>query len=186
MNESQPLFATELFLLWHKDKNVIAVSDNEDTLAELMRNDEDYVVANLRESLDDNNKIFEGNAVATLGAFDIIENDTEKKYGFSEVYAKEDTFDITMFKHRLSTFPWAGYDAAVEELTENPGVWDEAKTPQGVFAHHCRYWQRNDDAAVLDSESAPQLTVFKLDDDLIEMLFRTGFKAKNILLTVES
>ena len=193
MNSSQlvvaDVIATKLYALWEGNSKIIGVSDSEEILAPLMKNDDDFFI----EELDAANgcEIIDASNAANVDDFDIIENDTEKQYGFSEVYTKEDKFDITMFKYRLCLSDYSestSYFDMITEFTENSGSWETVDTPALAVAQHSEYWTRYYDADSFKGQhgTIPPLHVFRLDDDLAKLLLRTGFKSRMILLSVKS
>ena len=110
--------------------------------------------------------------------FVIIENDREKKYGFSEVYQKETgEYNITMWKNRLVVnLLRKDVDEAIEDLTENPGIWEDRPTAIDAVNLHCQYWQHN------DIPHGCYVPVFRMTSKMLQMLLTTCFEADILLL----
>ena len=111
--------------------------------------------------------------------FLIFENDRDKWYGFSEVYRKETgEYSVTMWKHRLDlNLLKTDGDEAIEDLTENPAIWDDSPTAIGAVNLHCQYWQRD------GIQEGCYVPVFRMTSHMLQMLLTTGFEA-NVLLVV--
>lgn len=110
--------------------------------------------------------------------FDIIENDKDGDYGFSECYWKEDCIDITMFKHRLNVSK-DDYETAMSDLTENPGTWENCKTSGDAIRTHMKYWCKTvspEEMKLL--ENAP---CFPISANDMTILLKTGFDGARFL-----
>ena len=166
-----PKLAQRLYGLYEDGAILTNISDDIDILESLKTNTLDSI-----EELDPDLSFSFGIVKdSDLDYFDIIENDKDKNYGFSEVMPTEDNaYRITCWKYRLDkNLP---YDDAVDELTNNPGVWEDCKNVNDALNYHTNWWNEE---KISKNE---RIVGFNLSDELKDMLLKTGFTSDRIIL----
>ena len=115
--------------------------------------------------------------------FDIIENDDEKDYGYSEVYDTEDdsrnsVYGCSVYKHRLPVIETSNYEDAVQILREN-GDDGLAKCSNitDVINAHLDWWCQKP----MTSEEVGELDVYIGDYLEITELLMKGFTGPRLL-----
>lgn len=160
------LYVTKLYKVY-TDTETVCVTDNLEKAIEAFKNQRNNhaIMASIKP-------------VFNCDDFDIIENDEDGDYGFSECYWKEDCIDITMFKHRLNVSK-DDYETAVSDLTENPGTWENCKTPADAIRAHMKHWCKTvspDETKLL--KNAP---CFPISSSDMTVLLKTGFDGPRFL-----
>lgn len=160
-------FVTRLFRGCElKTGRTICITDDYSKAVDIMTyHNKDYSIAEIKPIYD-------------CDEFDIIENDDNKEYGFSECFQKEGSgTDITMFKHRLIMRNNMSYEEAVTELTENTGTWNDGLSVQSAVNAHVCYWLKSKD--MIDENTA--IPCFAISNEDMKILLKTGFTAHRFL-----
>lgn len=112
--------------------------------------------------------------------FDIIENDEDKDYGYTEFSFIEGKYRAEYYKHRLPVKYFSTYNEAVNEIRENSNYSAGDKdTLEEVINDHLDWWLSSVTAEDIGIANIP---VFSLTDEEIKDLLDRGFKGERIFI----
>ena len=168
------MYVEELFGLFQKNGDVVAISDNKDILK--WHKDKTNDIKPLEENLDRSDYFCYNRVPENV---DIVENDVDKEYGLTEISYINGAWDVLMHQPRMLLKN--SFKAACESISEaNKSYIATEPTLNKAVAQHCDFWMRPADARRFEKEVAMP-TVFYLSDDMKVLLLKTGFTADMIL-----
>lgn len=115
----------------------------------------------------------------------IIENDKDspygcRDYGCSELYHADGEWKILMHKNRLNRHE-SLTDAREHLAAQNKSYCDDSNTVRGIIGCHLDFWNRSNEIESVKNGNA-DVNAFQLTSLQRDLLLRTGFSAKNLLL----
>ena len=164
----------DLYILKDGSNNVLHMSDSKEILKTFAKPGDK--ISHLISATNDCSVVDSKSVID----FDIIENDKDKEYGYSEVSILDGKYDINMYQPRLCINN--SYSEDTKQLAEYAkSYWAKADTVNGIISQHCRFWLRYKDADEIETSDA-NIPILKLSDEYKTMLLKTGFESDIILL----
>lgn len=110
--------------------------------------------------------------------FDIIENDSAKRYGISNVRLNGDEYIIDIWKDRLPISPDTDYAAWYAELGDSgTACWSNGDDITTVVQEHFDFWALPLTTSI--PETIPEMTILELTKVLLE-----GFKEDRLFVKI--
>lgn len=165
-------FTEKIYAVLHNNNVVFATENQQEALTTFYR-----LLFSLKESV----RIKTYNLENNVKEFDIIENDPEQDYGYSELYIREtdtpEKYTTMCWKHRLPFKETGSYSKAVEQLREVSAYCIDSTNVAGALNAHLDWWCQ----PPLSNEKAG---VFFIPSGVLNKLLERGLQSERLLVSV--
>lgn len=163
-------FTEKIYAVLHNNNVVFATENQQEALTTFYR-----LLFSLKESV----RFKTYNPENNVEEFDIIENDPEQDYGYSEVYIRGDgatRYTTMCWKHRLPFKEAGSYSRAVDELHEVSAYCYDTNEVNEALNAHLDWW--------LQKPSSEEIKVFKIPSEVLDKLLERGLQSERLLVSV--